>query len=164
MLNFLMALLMSLTSVGNYTTQAVSTPRKVYVETYGVPSSWQVTQAMNWVDGYTKTDMVRARCVSGYKCIKIRYVTVRSEWAAVTYGNVTCSSCTITIKLNPQRSRYSSAVKRTIVEHEIAHANGITWHNNGRCDNRMYWQVFCSNGKVPPRAFTAKDKARLRLH
>jgi hypothetical protein len=162
MLQLLMALLMA----AGVVTAPVSTtqPRKVYVETYGVPASWGVTQAMNWVDGYTKTDMVRARCVSGYKCIRIGYVTVNPSWAAVTFGSVTCSACLVTIKLNPQRRSYSPAVKRAIVEHEIGHANGITWHNNGSCNNRMYWQVFCPNGKIPPRAFTARDKARLRVH
>lgn len=137
--------------------------RPVYVQTYSVPSSWPVTSSVDWVDRYTGTNMIRGTCRSGYKCIKIRYKTINNSWSAITYGDVTCRSCTITIYLNPKRSHYHYYTKRSIIDHELGHANGITWHNT-RCTSRMYHRVFCPNGSRPPRVFTASEKARLRVH
>lgn len=144
---------------------AEAAARPVYVDISGVPSSWATHSAVDWVDQYTGTNMVYGKCHSGYKCIRLRYKTIKSSWAAVTQwgagGSITCKSCTLTIYLNPQRNGYSSTVKRRIIEHELGHANGIGYESKV-CTNVMYGRMFCSNGKLPSHRFTDPQKSILR--
>lgn len=164
MRRFLIALCLAVgVSVFAVPNQAPAATRVVYVQTFGVPTSWPVNSSLTWVDSYTGSDMVRARCRAGYKCISIRYATIRSEWAAVTMGDVTCRSCAITIYLNPQRNGYGYYTKRSILDHELGHANGVTWHDTS-CISRMYYRVFCPNGSLPPRRFTPSERERLRVN
>lgn len=123
--------------------------RVVWVNWYG-SSTWPVSNSVNWVDYYTGSDMRFGYCHAGYKCITIRERTINSSWSAVTYGFGTSR---VTIYLNPQRRWYGYYTKRRIIDHELGHANGI-YSESYACSNRMYWRVYCSNGKLPPRAFT----------
>lgn len=132
----------------------------VYVDSQA-NSVWPVSASVTWVDYYTGSDMRFGACRTGYKCIKVREKTVSSSYSAITYGDVTCKTCVVTIYLNPQRRyTYGYYTKRSIVDHELGHANGITWHNS-YCTSRMYVRVFCPNGSLPPRKFTTSEKARL---
>lgn len=141
---------------------AQAATRVVYVDSY-TSRTWPVSASVNWVDYYTGSDMQWGRCRSGYKCIRIREKTIRSSWAAVTYGDVTCRTCTVTIYLNPQRRWYGYYTKRSIIDHELGHANGVTWHSTS-CISVMYYRVFCYNGSLPPRRFTAPQRDRLRVN
>lgn len=142
-----------------------ATSRIVMVQVSGVPSSWPVTSALDWVDQYTGSDMRYGACVTGRKCIVIRYATIRSAWAAVTYGALSyySSGNRVTIYLNPQRNGYSWTAKRRIIIHELGHANGLTYHS-AYCSNIMWPGVKCNNGTYPPLRFTDWAKARLRAN
>jgi hypothetical protein len=142
--------------------------RVVYVDvrmTATQKQNWGVVSAVDFVDRYTGSNMSFHACRSGYKCIIIQKKFERKEWAAVTHGaSETFSASTRTyINLNPQRDYYSWSANRSIVAHEVAHANGVFKHSS-TCNNIMYGGVFCPNGSLPPLSFTLSQKNRLKAN
>lgn len=130
----------------------------VYIENHAA-SVWPVTTGLRYVDGFTSSTAVYARCRTGYRCIKIYEKTIKSSWSAVTYpGNPT----TI-IYLNPTRRGYSWTARRNIVVHELGHAYGIGYHS-AYCTNIMWPNVKCPNGTYPTLRFTDPQRAILRTH
>lgn len=152
----LIACLIMLTLVVPSASAAAATPI-VWVDSQ-VSSTWPVSYSVGVVDAQTYTDMQFGPCRTGVKCIIIREKTIYSAWAAVTYG---VGTSRVTIYLNPQRRWYSWYAKRSIVTHELGHANGITWHNP-YCTSIMYGRVFCPNGSLPPYRWTATELTALR--
>jgi hypothetical protein len=138
----------------------------VYVEVV-VASTWSAPtrDAVNWVDYYTGSNMVLGSCRAGYKCIIVRERLVSSSWAAVTYSaqGWFSSSDRVWIYLNPQRRGYADWMQRRIIAHEVAHANGVTWHAL-YCNSIMWRSLYCSNGSLPPWRFTDPMRTRLRAN
>lgn len=122
--------------------------------------AWPVRSSQDWVDQYTSSDIRYGACRSGYRCVRVWERTIRSEWAAVTYID---SPTRVRIYVNPQRTRYPYAARRSIVTHELGHAFGIIVHSSA-CTDVMYARVFCAGGGVPPYRFSAAQRDILRRH
>jgi hypothetical protein len=162
-----LAAILSAFSIFVIQTPQASAARVVYVDvrmSTAQKNAWGIKSAVDFVDRYTGSDMSFHACRSGYKCIIIQRKTERQEWAAVTHGaSETFSASTrTTINLNPQRDYYSWSANRSIVVHELGHANGIFKHTG--CTTAMYSGVFCSNGSLPPLGFNQTQKARLKAN
>jgi opacity protein-like surface antigen len=131
---------------------------------YGL-SGWDVNRAIGWVDHYTGSDMRRAACRYGHRCIKIRTGRLGGDITGWTSWTHDFSKATITIDVAKTRtSRYSRYfgywTKVYLLEHELGHANGLTGHPSG-CSSRMYPRLRCSNGQLPPRSFTSGERWKL---
>ena len=144
----------------------------VYVDIKpGALKYWPSKSAVEFVDLYTGSDMRYGACRSGYKCITIRERTFntsayRSSWSAVTYG---ANTSRVEISVNGNRRyapyNYNTATKKSIIAHELGHANGLYSHSSS-CTNIMYARVFCNESRrtLPPLKFLAADKARLKAN
>jgi hypothetical protein len=129
----------------------VSTPN-------GLPSAWPLARAMSFVGRYTGSQLVRGTCQPGARCI----IVSESRSLPRGYGAVTYPGPTAYLELNASRRGSSSATRLRIVTHELAHANGIEWHNPS-CVSVMYYALTC-HGRATPMNFTWSERQVLRRH
>lgn len=141
------------------------------VKTYvieSLPSDWPVLNSVNWVDGYTGSDMVLASaCPAGAaRCIWIRNGRLSTSGTGWASWNSGFSRVTITIdvqktKTGKFKGKFGYYTKRYLIDHELGHANGVRGHNRS-CTSRMYENIRCPWGGVPPRTFTSAEQRLLR--
>lgn len=119
-----------------------ATQRTVYVQTSGIPSTWDVTGAMKFVDQYTgRTHFVRAVCPVRRDCITIKNGTIKTSEVGLTYPatshtayegwfgdstKVTWFTQTIVIDTRKASARgYTSYLRKWLVAHELGHTRGL---------------------------------------
>lgn len=142
--------------------------RVTHVEVTGLDSSWDFGNAINWVDGFTKSDMQISKCVVMENCIRIRSGSVGNpnfgwtDFAESTqiYPDTGYKwfDATITIDTAKAKTRtdiYGYYTKRYLLDHELGHAHGLG--HNPYCTSTMNPNARC-NGKVPPRVFLTGEK------
>lgn len=92
------------------------------------PSKWHVSQAAEWLDRYTASNMKTVTRCSGHawKCVYIRGGKLGGNVLALTRGNV------ITVDYGKvDRHGYRSNLSREkILAHELGHTFGIVKHTN----------------------------------
>jgi len=130
----------------------------VYVEEH-VDSRFDsaLRQSVSFVDRYTGSDMRFGKCRPGYRCIRV----VQSN---ATHGHGAWTSWTRArkvseIRLSPALARQGWYTRRSIIDHELGHANGAG--HNAKCTSRMWPHYRCRNGLLPPRTFTKAERAKL---
>jgi hypothetical protein len=93
--------------------------RRIEVVDQLKPSKWRVSQAAEWLDRYTASNMVTVSRCSGraWKCVYVRGGKLPGNWLAVTRGN------TITVDYGKvDRRGYRSNLRREeILAHELFH-------------------------------------------
>lgn len=96
--------------------------RRIEVVDQLKPTKWKVSQAAEWVDRYTASNMVTVSRCSGraWKCVYVRGGKLGSNWLAVTRGNVITVD-TAKVDRKGYRSNYS---RERILAHEIVHTFG----------------------------------------
>jgi hypothetical protein len=114
------------------TTTPKTTPaskRRIEVVDQLKPSKWRVSQAAEWVDRYTASNMVTVSRCSGraWKCVYVRGGKLPGNWLAVTRGNV----ITVDYGKVDRRGYRSNYSRERILAHEIVHTFGYK-HSSGR--------------------------------
>ncbi len=107
----------------SWTTPAVKTTppskRRIEVVDQLKPSKWRVSQAAEWLDRYTASNMVTVSRCSGraWKCVYVRGGKLPGNWLAVTRGN------TITVDYGKvdRRGYRSNLSREKILAHELFH-------------------------------------------
>ena len=93
--------------------------RRIEVVDQLKPSKWRVSQAAEWLDKYTGSNMVTVSRCSGraWKCVYVRGGRLGSNWLAVTRGN------TITVDYGKvdRRGYRSNLSREKILAHELFH-------------------------------------------
>jgi hypothetical protein len=122
----------SVTSISWGSVTPKTTPaskRRIEVVDQLKPTKWRVSQAAEWVDRYTASNMVTVSRCSGraWKCVYVRGGRLGSNWLAVTRGNVITVD-TAKVDRRGYRSNYS---RERILAHEIVHTFGYK-HSSGR--------------------------------
>jgi hypothetical protein len=127
----------------------------VYVEErVGSRFDSALRSSIAFVDRYTGSDMRLGRCRTGFRCIRV----VESN-ATRGYGGWTSWTprrATSEIRLSATLARKSWHTRRSIIDHELGHANGA--RHNPRCTSRMWPDYRCRNGRLPPRTFTKAER------
>lgn len=108
--------------------------RRIEVVDQLKPSKWHVSQAVEWVDRYTASNMVTVSRCSGraWKCVYIRGGKLGGNVLALTKGN------TITVDYGKvdRRGYRSNYSRERILAHEIVHTFGYG-HSFTRSNNLM---------------------------
>lgn len=93
--------------------------RRIEVVDQLKPSKWRVSQAAEWLDRYTASNMVTVSRCSGraWKCVYVRGGKLPGNWLAVTRGN------TITVDYGKvdRRGYRSNYSRERILAHELFH-------------------------------------------
>jgi hypothetical protein len=93
--------------------------RRIEVVDQLKPSKWRVSQAAEWLDRYTASNMVTVSRCSGraWKCVYVRGGKLPGNWLAVTRGN------TITVDYGKvdRRGYRSNLSREKILAHELFH-------------------------------------------
>lgn len=106
--------------------------RRIEVVDQLKPSKWRVSQAAEWLDLYTASNMVTVSRCSGraWKCVYVRGGKLPGNWLAVTRGN------TITVDYGKvdRRGYRSNLCREEILAHELFHtfAPGYGHSHSGR--------------------------------
>ncbi|GID60093.1 hypothetical protein [Actinoplanes couchii] len=130
----------------------------VYVEEHvGARFDSALRSSISFVDRYTGSDMRLGRCRTGSRCIRV----IRSNathgygaWTSWTPGRKTT-----VIRLSATLARKNWHTRRSIIDHELGHANGA--RHNSRCTSRMWPDYRCRNKQLPARTFTKSERAML---
>jgi hypothetical protein len=131
----------------------------VYVEEHvGARYDSALRSALPFVDRYTGSAMRFGKCRSGYRCIRVIQSNATHGHGAWTTS--TNSRRTSTIRLSSALGRRNWSTRRSIIAHELGHANGITGHN-ARCTSLMWSDYTCRGRRLPPRTFTPAERAKL---
>lgn len=137
-------------------TKSVTSARGTIVEVVNhLPRSWPVSNAVNWVDKYTASDMlIVKRCTGhGRRCI-----TIKPGYVAGGPFGWSSNGKTITIDIkDAARTRaYGYYTRLYLLDHELGHMFGL--HHSTSCSSRMYKYARCRWGGVPPRSFTKYER------
>jgi hypothetical protein len=102
--------------------------RRIEVVDQLKPTKWRVSQAAEWLDKYTASNMVTVSRCSGHawKCVYVRGGKLGGNVLALTQGNrITVDTAKV------DRHGYRSNLSREkILAHELAHSFGIVKHTN----------------------------------
>lgn len=102
--------------------------RRIEVVDQLKPTKWKVSQAAEWLDRYTASNMVTVSKCSGraWKCVYVRGGKLGGNVLALTQGNrITVDTAKV------DRHGYRSNLSREkILAHELAHSFGIVKHTN----------------------------------
>ncbi|BEL04162.1 hypothetical protein Q0Z83_023530 [Actinoplanes sichuanensis] len=130
----------------------------VYVEEHvGSRFDSALRSSIAFVDRYTTSDMRLGRCRTGYRCIRIvesNATRGHGAWTSWTDGRRTSE-----IRLSATLARKSWHTRRSILDHELGHANGA--RHNTKCTSRMWPDYRCGNGRLPARTFTKVERQAL---
>jgi hypothetical protein len=141
------------------TTPRVLGPGIVYVEDrVGARFDSALRSSTMFVDRFTSSTMRYGHCRAGARCVRV----IESN-ATHGHGAWTTSDSgrqLTTIRLSTALARRSWTTRRTILDHELGHAFGITAHNP-RCTTPMWEYYTCRNGHLPPRTFSPAERAKL---
>jgi hypothetical protein len=100
-------------------TTTPASKRRIEVVDQLKPSKWRVSQAAEWLDRYTASNMVTVGRCSGHawKCVYVRGGKLPGNWLAVTRGN------TITVDYGKvdRRGYRSNYSRERILAHELFH-------------------------------------------
>lgn len=93
--------------------------RRIEVVDQLKPSKWKVSQAAEWLDRYTASNMVTVSRCSGraWKCVYVRGGKLPGNWLAVTRGNV----ITVDYGKVDRRGYRSNLSREKILAHELFH-------------------------------------------
>lgn len=157
----LIAIMTALGGLPSFSQQAA--PRYTYIEDH-TGSAWPVKDVRAFIDQYTSSGLIYGNCRAGAACIKVYEKEINTNWTAYTFFDAHPNDWNATdvaiINVNPRYAKTSYAVRRNTVAHEIAHAQGVTWHSTV-CSNLMWPSSFCPTGKVKPYVFTPAAKLAL---
>ncbi|WP_157751365.1 hypothetical protein [Actinoplanes derwentensis] len=130
----------------------------VYVEEHvGARFDSALRSSISFVDRYTGSDMRLGRCRTGYRCIRVVESNATQgygAWTSWTFGRKTSK-----IRLSGALSRKGWYTRRSIIDHELGHANGAP--HNSRCTSRMWPDDRCRNNRLPARTFTKAERVKL---
>jgi hypothetical protein len=130
----------------------------VYVEEHvGARFDSALRSSITFVDRYTGSDMRLGRCRTGYRCIRVvesNATRGHGGWTTSTAGRATSE-----IRLSATLARKNWNTRRSIIDHELGHANGA--RHNPKCTSRMWPDYRCRNGRLPARTFTRAERAVL---
>jgi hypothetical protein len=130
----------------------------VYVEEHvGSRFDSALRGSVSFVDRYTGSDMRMGKCRTGYRCIRVVESSATHGYAAWT--SWTRARKISEIRLSPTLARKGWYTRRSIIDHELGHANGVG--HNAKCTSRMWPHYRCRNGLLPPRTFTKVERAKL---
>ncbi len=130
----------------------------VYVEDrVGARFDSALRSAIPFVDRYTGSDMRLGKCRKGYRCIRV--VESNATHGHGAWTSWTRARRTSEIRLSSSVARKGWYTRRFVIEHELGHANGAG--HNPRCTSRMWHRYTCADGRIPPRNFTADERAKL---
>jgi hypothetical protein len=130
----------------------------VYVEEHvGARFDSALRSSVAWVDRATGSTMRLGRCRPGYRCIRVIQSNATRGHGA--YTSWTTGRKVSTIRLSSALGRKSWYARRAVIDHELGHANGAG--HNARCTSRMWRFSTCRDGRIPPRAFTKAERAKL---
>lgn len=89
------------------------------------PSKYRVSQAVEWLDHYTGSDMKTVSRCSGkaYRCITIRGGALKGAPLAMSYGGK--NLIVIDTAKVDRRGYWSDASRKKIMAHELAHQFGL---------------------------------------
>lgn len=113
--------------------------------------------AVAFVDRYTGSDMRIGKCRKGYRCIRVvvsKATNGHGAWTSWTKAREVSE-----IRLSPALARKGWYTRRSIIDHELGHANGA--EHNAKCTSRMWANYTCRNKRLPPRTFTTAERAKL---
>ncbi|SFF98093.1 hypothetical protein SAMN05421541_1385 [Actinoplanes philippinensis] len=130
----------------------------VYVEEHvGERFDSALRSSIAFVDRYTGSDMRLGRCRTGYRCIRVvqsNATNGHGAWTSWTYGRKNSE-----IRLSATLARKNWYTRRSIIDHELGHANGA--RHNSRCTSRMWPDYRCRNKRLPARTFTTAERSAL---
>ncbi|HWS35851.1 MAG TPA: hypothetical protein VN408_24310 [Actinoplanes sp.] len=130
----------------------------VYVEEHvGARFDSALRSSIAFVDRYTGSDMRLGRCRAGYRCIRVvesNATRGHGGWTAWTAGRKTSE-----IRLSATLARKRWHTRRSIIDHELGHANGAG--HNARCTSRMWHDYRCRDNRLPARTFTKSERLAL---
>lgn len=143
-------------------------PAWVYVQTVGIPSTWDVIGALTFVDRYTgRTTFRRATCPAKTKCITIKAGDVSGDlvgWTDPTTMHTeqtwdgamrTWTTTTITVDLEKaEQKEFDAATRKWLLAHEVGHWAGLP-HQDTRV-SFMYPYI-----PAPPLVTTAAERQQL---
>lgn len=122
----------SVTSINWTPKVAPPSQRRIEVVDQLKPSKWRVSQAAEWLDRYTASNMVTVSRCSGraWKCVYVRGGKLPGNWLAVTRGNV----ITVDYGKVDRRGYRSNLSREKILAHELFHtfAPGYGHSHSGR--------------------------------
>ena len=92
------------------------------------PTKWRVSQAAEWLDRYTASNMKTVHKCSGHawKCVTIRGGKLPGNILALTQGN----RITVDTAKVDRRGYRSNLSREKILAHELGHTFGIVKHTN----------------------------------
>jgi hypothetical protein len=106
--------------------------RRIEVVDQLKPTKWRVSQAAEWLDRYTASNMVTVSRCSGraWKCVYVRGGKLPGNWLAVTRGN----TITVDTAKVDRRGYRSNLSREKILAHELFHtfAPGYGHSHSGR--------------------------------
>jgi hypothetical protein len=130
----------------------------VYVEEHvGSRFDSALRSSISFVDRYTTSDMRLGKCRTGYRCVRVvenNATRGYGGWTSWTAGRRTSE-----IRLSAVLARKSWHTRRSIIDHELGHANGA--RHNEKCTSRMWPDYRCPNGSLPARRFTKAERLAL---
>lgn len=147
--------------------EASTTAPITYVQ-WNVHSTWISPgyAAENYVDQYTRSNMVNGACRTGTKCIIIREGQLccnHYDWTVYAAHSYYVSTDRVWVTLDPSYRSQPDWKQRRMLAHVFGHANGIWWHGK-HCNNLMWYQLYCSPAVYPAWRFTAPMIDRLRVN
>lgn len=130
----------------------------VYVEEHvGARFDSALRGSVAFVDRYTGSDMRLGKCRKGYRCIRVVQSNATRGHGAWT--SWTRARATTEIRLSSSLARKGWHTRRLIIDHELGHANGAA--HNATCNSLMWPRYTCRSGRLPPRLFTTRERAKL---
>jgi hypothetical protein len=130
----------------------------VYVEEHvGSRFDSALRQSVSFVDRYTGSDMRFGKCRTGYRCIRVvesNATRGHGAWTSWTRARKVSE-----IRLSSTLARKGWHTRRSIIDHELGHANGAG--HSATCTSRMWPHYRCRNGLLPPRTFSKAERAKL---
>lgn len=130
----------------------------VYVEEHvGSRFDSALRSSVKFVDRYTGSDMRLGKCRKGYRCIRI--VASNATHGHGAWTSWSRARKTSEIRLSSSLSQKGWHTRRSIIDHELGHANGA--EHNSKCTSLMWPHYTCRNGRIPPRTFTKAEREKL---
>lgn len=112
-----------------------------------------------WVDRATGSRMRFGACRQDARCVILREGNPPGSALGWTTHRGLVSVITLDSRAGARRGPYT---RRAIIDHELGHSFWL--NHNPRCTSRMYHRIPCAGGKLPPRTWTAAERAVLRQY